>query len=101
MAFHIKSERIREIKPMRFREGGKLHYRVKIYIDADNPDDLLKVDSVVYELHPTFRERIRVSYERTRNFEIALWTYGFFDIKAKILKADKTVDEITGYVRWT
>ncbi len=100
MAFYIKSERVQGVRPMRFREGGKLHYKVRIYIDADDLNDLRRVESVQYQLHETFKEPIRFSSDFNKHFEIIIWTYGFFTAKAKISKVDGTVDIVTGSVRW-
>lgn len=100
MAFRIRSERVEGVKPMRFREGGKLHYKVRIFIESDDLNDLRKVDSVQYKLHPTFTERYKVSDDITKYFEIIIWTYGFFEAEAKIIKKDGTIETIKGQVRW-
>ncbi|MDA0735136.1 MAG: hypothetical protein O2909_09970 [Chloroflexi bacterium] len=101
MAFRIKSERIRGIESKPFREGGKKHYSVRIFLDADSPEELDQVDSVQYELHPTFRNRQRVSSNRATQFEIIIWSYGFFTAKAKIVKKDKPPENIEGFIRWS
>ena len=100
MAFRIKSERVRGVEPRTFREGGRRHYNVRIFLDTDNPQDLEQVDSVQYELHPTFRNRHRVSSNRAAQFEILIWSYGFFTAKAKIVKKNGTPEDIDGFIRW-
>lgn len=100
MAFKINSEIVLHSEPKRFVEGGRLFRNVRIYLTADSEEDLEKVESVQYELHPTFRQRFHVGTDRTRNFEIRIWTYGFFNTKAKISFTDGTTEDISGFVRW-
>lgn len=100
MAFHIRSERVPSSEPKSFREGGRDHYYVRIYIESDSPEELDAVDSVQYELHPTFRQRYRVSTERATGFEIRIWTYGYFSARAKIVKKDGPPETIEGFIRW-
>ena len=58
------------------------------------------IDLVQYELHPSFKNRIRVSDKRSEKFDIKIWTYGYFIVKAKLLFFDGTTDIISGFVRW-
>ena len=52
MSYHIRTARVPNNKTKLFREGGRPHYNVKIYLEADELD---QVDSVEYELHETFK----------------------------------------------
>ncbi len=97
--YAIKSDLILEVPPKRFKEGGRLHYYVRIYIDAQ-PTALNAVELVKYTLHPTFKERYRISMDRSNCFELRLWTYGYFDIQAAIVMKDGRTQNITGYVEW-
>ena len=98
--FEIKSERIKGIEPKRFREGGRPHYNVRIFVEADEEEALDSIEKVQYELHPTFRNRTRVSSDRRRKFEVRIWTYGYFDIKATLMFKDAPPRDIDGYVSW-
>ena len=100
MEFSIKSEIVPHSEPKRFTEGGRLFRNVRIYLAVENESDLDKVQSVQYELHPTFRQRYQVSVDRRTNFEIRIWTYGFFNIQAKVSLNDGTVKTVTGFVKW-
>ena len=100
MAFKINSETVPRSEPKRFTEGGRLFWNVKIYLTTDNKDDLDSVESVQYELHPTFRQRYQVATDRAANFEVRIWTYGFFNIRAKISFTNGTIETISGFVRW-
>jgi len=48
MSYHIRTTRVPNSETKLFREGGRPHYNVKIYFEADELD---QVDSVEYKLH--------------------------------------------------
>jgi len=100
MVFKLKSKLVPGVKPKQFRKRGRDHRKVRIYIVGENKGDLENVESVQYELHPTFRERFRVSVDQNRNFAIRIWTYGFFKAKAKISLKNGTVETTEGFIRW-
>ena len=100
MPYQIKSERVSGVDYKIFREGGKRHYNVRIYLEATWGDSLDKVRSFTYELHPTFRQRIHVSEIVDNQFEIRIWTYGYFNTKATLRMRDDTLQEIQGFVKW-
>lgn len=100
MKIAIESRRIVGVQPKQFREDGTRHHNVRIYLTADDDKNLDEIESVQYTLHPTFRQRIRVSDDRAKQFEIRIWTYGYFNIQAKLLKKDGSVDTVDGYVKW-
>ena len=91
---------VQGIYPKKFREGGRDHYFVRIFLKPDSSAELDEVDSVQYELHPTFRQRTQVGTERSNEFEIRIWTYGFFNAKAKIIKKDGSPEPIEGFIHW-
>jgi hypothetical protein len=99
MDLKIRSERISGVEGKRFREGGKLFRNVRIFLEGSD-SDLDKIDSVQYELHPTFRERYQVSSNRRKNFELRIWTYGYFGIKAKLIMKDNSIQIVQGFVKW-
>jgi len=98
--YTIKTELINNVPPKRFVSGGKYHYYIRIYIDAEPETFLDSIELVKYTLHPTFRNRQRVSENRTSNFDIKIWSYGYFDTKALLLFRDGNTQEISGYVSW-
>lgn len=100
MAFSIKSEIVPQSEPRRFKEGGRLFRNVRIYLIADSKNELDRVEAVQYELHPTFRQRYYVATDRRNNFEIRIWTYGFFNTKATISFTKGETVTIKGFVRW-
>lgn len=95
----IISERISGVSGRRFREGGRLHRNVRIYLEARD-SGLDNIDHVEYELHPTFRQRIRSSNNRRGKFEITIWTWGYFSIQARLFMKDGSVKLVDGYVEW-
>lgn len=100
MSIAIQSEVVSGSKPKRFRENGRLHYNVRIFLSATNDSELDNIVNVQYELHPTFKERIRVADNRLDNFEIRIWSYGFFVIRAKIFSKSGSKDIVEGYIKW-
>ena len=100
MSYEITSAIVPRSKTKEFREGGRTHHNVRIYLSSDGDSDLDLIDSVQYELHPTFKNRIRVAPNRQSNFEIAIWTWGYFNIKAKLVMKDGPPQFIDGMVRW-
>lgn len=91
-AFVLKVERDTSVMPRKFEDGKYLNFYVRIYLALDptlvftqSPfysfDD---VSLVKYELDPSYYDSIRSSSERGRDFEIKVWTYGYYPIKATI-----------------
>ncbi len=86
-SFVIKVERDMTVTPLK---GEKyLNFMVRIFIDTDatssrNAYTLDDVSLVKYELHPSYRNRIRVSEDRAKNFEAKVWTYGYYPVKATV-----------------
>ena len=100
MPYKIRSTEISGAEPKQFRAGGKLHHRVRIYLEATEDDALEDIRSVQYELHPTFRERIQFSDDALNQFELRIWTYGYFTIRATLVKNDGSTEDIKGFVKW-
>jgi len=97
--YRIQCERVSGIPPKQFNPGGNKHHYVRIYIEAD-PANLDKIELVKYTLHPSFKKPYRLSEDRSSNFDIKIWTYGYFDIKALLIMRDGGTTEISGYVKW-
>jgi transcription initiation factor IIF auxiliary subunit len=100
MEFKIKSELVPKVEGKRFREDGRLHRYVRIYLEAVPPEALKEIESVQYELHPTFRERTRLSANSASQFDIKIWTYGYFNIRAKVFMKNGPPLDVAGFVRW-
>jgi len=101
----IKVERVPDIKPKRLQAEGWLHYKVRVFLDSTDGPPMSDVDLVVYILDPSFEDnRFVVSADRSRRFQIEIWTYDFFDVTAKVLLKSSTntgtYQTITGQVRW-
>lgn len=100
MPYRIKSQEVSGVEPKVFRKGGRRHHKVRIHLEATGDDSLDRIRSVQYELHPTFRERMRVANDVINQFEIMIWTYGYFRIQATLLMKDGTTQVIHGFVKW-
>ncbi len=64
--------------------GGQQYYRLRIAVDADEPEILDDVEKVIYHLHPTFRDPDRTSTDRQSGFEIGTAAWGEFNMTAEI-----------------
>lgn len=88
-AFVIKVERDRNVEARKFANSKYLNFYIRIYIDVENSSarniyTLDDVSFVKYELHPSYKEPVRVASDRQNNFELKVWTYGFYPIKATV-----------------
>jgi hypothetical protein len=97
--YQIKSDRVPGLKPKAFKTGGKNFFYVRIYLDG-TPRELDAVELVKYTLDPTFFEPVRVSTSRSTNFEINIWTYGFFATSAYVIMRDGTSTTVPGKVEF-
>ena len=100
MGISIATEVMPKSVPKKFRPNGRKHYNIKIYLKTDDKSELLDVSAVQYELHPTFKQRTRISENLSSNFEINIWTWGYFELKAKLYFRSGGVKEIAGRVEW-
>lgn len=64
--------------------GGQQYYRLRIAVEADEPEVIEDVEKVVYHLHPTFRDPDRTSTDRQSGFEIGTAAWGEFNMTAEI-----------------
>jgi transcription initiation factor IIF auxiliary subunit len=69
------------------------HFHVGVWVDGD-PADLDRVRQVEYELHPSFRRRLRSSRNRENNFGITIWTWGLFNVHIVISMLDGSQTEM-------
>lgn len=91
-AFILKVERDSMVAPRKFEKSKFLNFYVRIFIDINpallsnfqNSYTLDDISFVKYELHPSYLEPIRTSSDNRNNFELKVWTYGFYPIKATI-----------------
>ena len=96
MAYRLRSSVIRnpdgKIKFRRSPSSETDHYHLGVSVVADSETELDAVDRVEYELHPTFRNRIRNSFNRKNDFSITFWAWGAFEIAATIHFVDPDAD---------
>lgn len=82
-------------KPLRFRVEGKSHYQMILGIDSKNDPGLDSVIYVKYKLHPTFKDRLRVSSDKANKFQIELLAWGTFEVGVIIGMQNNEVFEFT------
>jgi hypothetical protein len=68
--------------------SGLQYYRLRIALDADEPDLLDDVEKVLYHLHPTFRDPDREVADRHTSFEIRTAAWGEFNMTCEIFFHD-------------
>ena len=102
-ALEIHSELLRnadgKIRYRKLRAGGYEHYNVRIYVDG-SPEALARVESVEYELHPSFPDPHRVVRNRDDNFALQLWCWGTFDIQVTFNLRGGGVETTNYYLRF-
>lgn len=99
MAFSVRCREL-NVPPKKFREGGRVHYRVKIWIRATETDSLDDIQKVMYQLHKSFKDPERIVDDRKSRFALKIWTYGFFDMEAKLTLNSGRPFTIRGRVEW-
>ncbi len=98
--FVIKSTRLKKEAE---KDNGLFYFFINIFLDNENKtgknfisyDD---IDYVEYKLHESFPNRFRVSRAKDDQFEIKIWTYGFFHVSAKIFTKWGQIIEAKGKV---
>lgn len=83
-----------------FKEGGSEHYNIRLYVDGSD-NELDKIESVQYILHPGFVDPIRMSENRDENFAIEIWTYGMFDIEVSFYLEDGSAETLHYYLTFS
>jgi hypothetical protein len=79
VASDVYSEKDRQV--LYCPKGNYMVVRNRIYLTGS---DLDKVKQVKYLLHPSFSNPVAVSEDPTKNFEVWIWSWGGFPIKATI-----------------
>jgi hypothetical protein len=68
----------------RLDHDGNDYFRVRIWLDADEPHMLDGVESVTYLLHSSFRDPVRVITDRQSGFALPTIAWGEFNVHAEI-----------------
>src|SRR5262249_12893169 len=100
MGFHIKSKRLPQ-NPV--KEGKLFYFYVRIFLEShgNKPEAMENIDYVIYRLDPTFGDhRLQRSNNRAADFEIKIWTYGWFPVSATVMTRDGQPFEIQGKVEF-
>lgn len=84
MSYTLYANLNKNYKPLKFRMGGKDHFQIYLGIQSSSDPDLNQVEQVTYTLHSTFKDRVRESRNRKRQFEIEIYAWGTFVVKFEI-----------------
>lgn len=71
------------------RYAGKDWWTWSVWIEASN-DDLANVEKVIWHLHPTFKDPVRVQTNRAEKFRLNTAGWGTFRIRADVIMNDET-----------
>jgi hypothetical protein len=83
----------------RLDKGDLEYYRLRIWLDADEPEMLDEVASVTYHLHPTFQEPVRIVVDRANDFALSTAAWGQFNMYAEVkFKSQRPVLAIERYI---
>jgi len=89
-SFLLKVERDASVLPKKFPNHRYLSFFIRIFIDyidnssMENKYLLEDISFVKYELDPSYRDSNRLAENPQNNFEIRVWTYGYYPIQATI-----------------
>lgn len=88
MTYRLRNNVIRDpkgrVKVRTYHPGGREHYHIGLWLEADSDREKDHVARVDYILHPSFRERTRSSANRSNDFSITFWSWGTFDVEAHV-----------------
>jgi hypothetical protein len=104
--FIIKTERVSDIEPKQFTLGGKFSFYIRIFLDVNsryignNPLILDDIDLVKYHLHSSYKQNVRISENKLNNFEIKVWSYGYYRMFATIYPKVGDIRVIEGFVEF-
>ena len=88
----VKHELVKKRGKIRFRKfsrDGFDHFNLLIYVEGDLRD----LESVEYELHPSFADPIRRVTQREGGFPLRIWTWGEFEIAVTFYLADGSTEQ--------
>lgn len=102
MSFSIRAEKVEGVEPLQLSQSPYRHYRVRVFLQATENDArrLDEIESVTYELHPTFPDRFHKSTDRSTSFEIQIWTWGWFLVRAEIKMKGGEVARTENEIQW-
>lgn len=69
---------------VKYRISGKPHYQIYLQLHSNDEANLDNVSFVEYKLHPTFKDRIKVSANRLNNFQIEIIAWGTFEVEVTV-----------------
>jgi transcription initiation factor IIF auxiliary subunit len=88
MSYHLRNNVIRDplgrVKVRTYHAGGREHYHIGVWLEADSDREMDHVARVEYLLHPSFRQRERSSANRSNDLSITIWSWGTFLVQAKV-----------------
>ncbi len=69
-------------------KNGKKYYRLRFWVDADDPELLDGIKSVTYYLHPTFKRPVCEISDRQTLFGMNTLGWGEFNLRAEVAMKD-------------
>ena len=81
---HALRKRNGKIRFRKFNASGAEHFAIRLYVEGD----VDALESVTYELHPTFPNRVRHVRDPQGGFKLDIWTWGEFDVDVTFHRQD-------------
>ena len=79
----------------------KRYYRMRFWIDADDPGLLDGIKNVTYYLHPTFKQPVREISDRQTLFGLNTLGWGEFNLRAEVAMKDGKKFTLERYITIT
>jgi hypothetical protein len=84
---------VEKLKSEKDEDEDFYYFYIRIFLkrregvpETDEYLSLNEIDSVLFILDPTYGEgRNRLTKNRSKNFELKVWTYGFYKVSAKLI----------------
>jgi len=91
--YKLRTTLNKNFKPIKFRSEGKPHFQIFLEITSETDSKLDNIKKVEYILHPSFKDRIRSSFEKETNFKVEIKAWGTFVVKIRLFKTDGSLEE--------
>jgi pYEATS domain-containing protein involved in immunity len=88
----VRAEMVLDEKnePVQIKGDSLNHYRIRLFLDTPNPD----VESVTYNLDPTYYDPVRESTDRDSQFGVEITTYGDYPVTVDAQVRGEIVREV-------
>ena len=87
---HKLLKRRGKIRTRRFSSEGYDHYKLRLYLTGE----LSNVEKVVYQLHSTFADPLRIIVDPSQGYALDIWTWGEFHVPVTVHLKDGSLQTL-------